>query len=94
MGLVAWCNGSDGEYGIGDDNLFNSLVEVDAVSYVGAVALKVLYDYVEVWILSDGSVDPVEEKLLVFLNYLSTNFEMLDLDVGFNKIVVLVLIIY
>jgi len=44
--VIAWRNGPDGVFGTADDNLFNSLQEVDDVSWVGPAALSAIETYV------------------------------------------------
>ena len=43
--ILAHRDGADGTPGTGDDDLFDDLAELDAISYVGATALAALRDY-------------------------------------------------
>lgn len=45
--LVSHRDGADGKFGTADDDLFDSVAEVDAIKYVGTSALSRLYDYAE-----------------------------------------------
>lgn len=45
--IVAHRNGADGTFGTADDNLFDTLAELDAVSYVGSITLNKLVSYAE-----------------------------------------------
>lgn len=56
--LVAHRDGSDGRLGTGDDDLYGSVEEVDAVSWVGPSALDALLAYVEAngWVPAGSDV--------------------------------------
>jgi Nuclease A inhibitor-like protein len=58
VGLIAHRNGPDGVFGTADDDLFDSLAEVDAVPYVGPVSLQRLIDYARAHGLVPGDDDP------------------------------------
>ena len=85
QGLITYRDGPDGTFGTGDDNLFNSEAEVDAVSYIGPSALEKLYSYAATWEPPSGGIPADELKLVAFLNDAKTTFQVLDDDVGLNK---------
>lgn len=58
--IIAHRNGADGVVGTGDDDRFDTIDELDGISYVGATALALLRDYA----ISHGYVDdeePIEQ---------------------------------
>lgn len=61
--LIAHRNGPDGAYGTSDDNPFDTIAEVDAVSQVGDAALRAILDYAGAngWIASDDPLYGVVE---------------------------------
>jgi hypothetical protein len=48
LGLTAHRDGPDGLFGTHDDNLFDTIVEVDAAYWVGPAAIDALLQYVEI----------------------------------------------
>jgi hypothetical protein len=88
-------NGADGLWGTEDDNLFDSVDEIDSVSWVGTRSLEKLFAYVadQGWIPDDNDVigvyDAVEftvlQACLVIDLVNSAGLEQLDLDVGLDQ---------
>ena len=90
--IVAHRDGSDGVAGTGDDDLFDDLAELDAVSYVGNSALAKLLDYaIEQGLLSEtgpdaGAGGPTDEDIvLALVNDLAVDLGELDDDAGLNS---------
>ncbi len=93
--LIAHRNGADGVFGTADDDLFDDVAEVDAVSYVGPAALASLLAYAEAqgYVPSGGDVLGVYDNVaftvdeadatLAFVN--GASYETLDVDVGLDK---------
>jgi hypothetical protein len=93
--LIAHRDGPDGVFGSGDDDSFDDIAEVDAVPYVGPVALERLLAYAE----AQGYVASGEDLLGVFDNVAftvneaeatlslvnSASYEELDVDVGLDS---------
>jgi len=81
LSLIAHRNGPDGTLGTADDNLFDSLGEVDAVTYVGPTALEQLLTYAATWQKPDENTE-----LLDFVNDPKATLTVLDDDVGLNSL--------
>ena len=80
MNLIAHRDGRDGRFGTRDDDLFDTIAEVDAVSYVGPAALATLAEFARLndYVPGDdqllGTFDRVDvtyleaERVLAFVN--------------------------
>ena len=92
--LIAHRDGPDGRSGTADDDLFGTIAEVDAVSYVGDAALSRLVAYAQDggWVPTDdgvyGVIEGVEftvaEAAAVVQLANSASVTTLDLDVGLD----------
>lgn len=84
-GIVAQRDGADGVFGTADDAPFQSVEELDAVPYVGAVALEKLL----AWARDEGFIDAGqglrESAILGLVNDGATTFNLLDVDVGLDR---------
>jgi len=88
--IIAHRDGADGLASTADDDLFDTIVELDAVSYVGASALGKLLAYAQTHGYGPGSGPaPTEEQLdqatLALVNDPAVDFVELDDDVGLDK---------
>ena len=79
--IVTYRDGPDESPGTADDNLFDSLEELDAVKYIGPVTLSKLELYAAVWIPLDPEA-VLEQKVLTFINHYTTTETLLDGAVG------------
>ena len=80
--LIAHRDGPDATFGTADDDLFDSIQEVDDVKYVGASALGKLKDFAENWTppIPGQETDPEEQQVLDMLNHVSTTVAVLDIN--------------
>ncbi len=85
--IVSTRNGPDWMQATADDVDFQSIVELDAVSYVGPRALADLLAYARAngYLPVDAPVDVREATMLAFVNDGATSFELLDDDVGLDR---------
>jgi len=74
-------NGADGVFGTADDDLYDSIEEVDDVKYVGPTALTAIKAYVVSWIAPNS-----DEELLLFVNDADATFEVFDINVGLTSL--------
>ncbi len=79
--LIAHRDGPDSVFGTVDDDPYDSLDEVDAVSYVGPTALTVLMAWAQAWIQPNSN-----DELLVFVNDPKATFVVFDIDVGLTSL--------
>jgi 5-methylthioadenosine/S-adenosylhomocysteine deaminase len=79
--LIAHRNGPDGVYGNGDDDPFDSEVEVDNVSYVGPTALATLNAWAATWAMPDEN-----QEVLTFVNDPLATYTVFDIDVGLKSL--------
>ncbi|MEM9195185.1 MAG: phospholipase D-like domain-containing protein [Myxococcota bacterium] len=77
--LMTRRNGVDGEFGTGDDDLFDDIQEVDAVSWVGPVAMSQLVAAISdrCTAADNGGGSCQEDRILGWLNDSSTDTEAL-----------------
>ena len=76
--IIAHRDGADGIYGTADDDLFDTIDELDAVYYVGPSALNTILTYAATWIHPD-------ELTLMLVNDASVTFTILDIDAGLRS---------
>lgn len=83
--LVAHRDGADGATGTADDRPFTSIDEVDAVSYVGSVALQAILSWASEhgWIQEHAG--DRDAATLALVNDPETSFELLDVDVALDR---------
>ena len=92
--LIAHRDGPDGRFGTGDDDRFDSIAEVDGVSYVGDAALGRLVDYARSrgYVIEDAGVYGVVEGVALSVDDAAAalrvangaNYDVLDVDVGLD----------
>lgn len=92
--LIAHRDGKDGRFGTADDDRFDTIAEVDAVSYVGDTALGLLVDYARAhgWVPADdelyGVVEGValtkDEAAAALRTANGATLQELDVDVGLD----------
>ena len=80
--ILAHRDGPDGIYGTDDDELFDTIEELDAVPYVGPATLEDLANYAYNWYPPS---EPPYAYLLDFVNHETTTFDILDVDVGLDR---------
>ncbi|HIN85264.1 MAG TPA: hypothetical protein EYN06_02205 [Myxococcales bacterium] len=87
VSLIGHRNGPDGVFGSADDNLFDSIQEVDDVKYVGASTLGKLKAFASTWTapIPGQETDPVELQVLNMLNHSSTTVALLDIDAALTS---------
>jgi DNA uptake protein ComE-like DNA-binding protein len=76
--IIAHRDGPDGESGTGDDNLFDTVEELDAVPYVGTSALNKLFEFAPFW----AAMPKGPPKAAQFLNHESVTMEFLKSQLG------------
>ena len=82
--IVAWRDGADEESGTDDDNLFDTIAELDSVKYIGPKTIAKIEAYAAEW----EPVDPekvLEQKVLDFLNHPLATLTVLDIDAGLTS---------
>ncbi len=85
--IVAHRDGPDAVLGTGDDNLFDTLAELDAIPYVGESALQKLLAYAAsqgLIVEDDGPFSAADvAKILAVAN--TASFEALDVDAALDR---------
>ena len=83
--IVDWRDGQDDVEGTADDRPFRSVADLDAVPYVGPVALQTLLDYAraEGWV-ERGAITR-DAAILALVNDPATTFQILDVDVALDR---------
>ncbi len=84
-GVVAHRDGPDELPGTADDNLFDDIEELDAIRYLGRVALRRLELYALAYGYDDQVVSDADRRVLAFLNDPRLSFTELDDDAGLNR---------
>jgi len=84
-GVIAHRDGPDGEFGTADDNLFDEIDELDAIRYVGRVALRRIELYALAYGYDDMVISDADRRVLQFLNGPELTFEELDDVVRLNR---------
>ena len=79
--LIAHRDGPDGQPGTADDDLFDTLDELDAVPYIGPSALATLAAFAPQW----AALPKGPPKVAVFLNHESTTLDALVATVGISS---------
>ncbi|MFH1216469.1 MAG: amidohydrolase family protein [Pseudomonadota bacterium] len=77
INIIKHRSGQDGVFGTSDDNLFDSLEELDQVTYVGRSAIEK--------IKANTASCNTNSKIIIFLNSSSTTLELLDNGVGLDR---------
>jgi len=80
--IVAHRDGADGIYGTSDDDLFDTVQELDDVPYVGPTALDAIIAYAANWTPPEENPDDPDAYLFKFLNHETTTYEVLKNNVG------------
>ena len=78
--IIAHRDGADAVFGTADDDLFDDLVELDKVAYVGVKSIGRITDSVKDACSGSGGIDPqcVSTKALAWLNSASTTVAVID----------------
>tara|TARA_B100001964_G_scaffold171641_1_gene188893 strand:+ start:357 stop:1049 length:693 start_codon:yes stop_codon:yes gene_type:complete len=84
-GLVLHRDGPDEVAGTGDDNLFDDIDELDAIRYVGRVALRRLELFALAYGYDDLVISDADRRVLAFLNDPRLTFSELDDDARLNR---------
>jgi len=82
--IVTYRDGPDELPGTADDNLFDSLEELDAVKYIGPATLSKLEIYAALWVPLDPE-QVLEQKVLECINHYTTTETVLDANVGLTS---------
>ncbi|NND87173.1 MAG: hypothetical protein HKM23_07630 [Nitrosopumilus sp.] len=79
--IIGHRNGPDGEFGTADDDLFDTVEELDAVPYVGPASMEKIFAFAPLWaVLPKGP-----PAVVVFLNDPGTTVTVLVDDVGISE---------
>ncbi len=83
--LIAHRDGPDGLFPSEDDDLFDSIQEVDDVKGVGPSSIAKLKAFAETWVPKDPDAEPppiegIEAKVVQMLNHETTTLTILDID--------------
>ena len=84
-GVVVHREGPDQLAGTSDDDLFDDIEELDAIPYVGRVALRRLELYALAYGYDDLVVSDADRRVLGFLNDPRLSFTELDDEAGLNR---------
>jgi DNA uptake protein ComE-like DNA-binding protein/uracil-DNA glycosylase len=82
--IIAHRNGADGILGTSDDNLFDSIEELDAVPLIDSAEIEKIKAFASSWV-APAEPDKTDEKTLQFLNHKTTTVDVLQKNVGLTS---------